>query len=119
MGKDPRTDIILALMNVDEPVGLARVARDSRLSIQHADYWIGRLMDEGAVLCVDEGQQHRYFLQPIFYDKKFAQRFDSVFDDLYKIVEKNLEVVSGTERQKAAFTVINDILHVIMNSKRF
>ena len=115
---EPRTEIVLALMNVDEPVGLSKLSKISHLSIQHVDYWITKLVDEGIVLCTDVNEQHRYFLQPIFYDTDFAKKFDKVFDDLFEIVEKNLQVLTEPEKKKAAFTAIVDIIRVIQNRSK-
>lgn len=115
---EPRTTIVLALMNVDEPVGLMKLSKICHLSIQHVDYWIGKLVDEGIVLCNDVAGQHRYFLQPIFYDVDFASKFDKVFDDLFEIVEKNLQVLTGAEKKRAAFATIVDIIRVMQSRSK-
>ncbi len=115
---DARATIIAGLMSSSEPTNLATIARTCKLSIQHADYWLQKLIEEGVVLCDQPAEQRLYLLQPLFYDPSFATHFDKVLNSLYILTKKKLQLPPEKKEDDVAFNVLLSILHVIAREKR-
>lgn len=111
--KEPRGQVIVAMMKQDKPQNIYRIAKTAGLEVKHADYWVHKLIDSGEALCIEEGGARLYFLQPIFYDVMFARAFDPIFDKMHRLIKSKLEVVQSDDKEAAVFNIMMDILTAI------
>ena len=112
----PRIKVIIAMMKLDRPQNIYRIAKEAGLQVKHVDYWVHKLIEEGVVLCTEEAGARLYFLQPIFYDQNFARTFDRIFDRMHTLVKSKLEAVE--DREQATFNSMLMILEVIRHQRR-
>lgn len=114
MDENPAVSVVSALMSFTEPVGISKVAKVAHLPVQNADYWLGKLVEYGVVLCDDSGETKLYFLQPVFYDPNFATHFDKQFTQLYNFVKSRVKFPQGKDVNEVALFTLLYIFHVIM-----